>query len=260
MELHPLLLVFGFMAGVVDAIAGGGGLIQLPAIFLFQPQLPLGAILGCNKLASISGTSYALFHYNRKLKIHWEYLLGGIITAFIGSMMGARIALVLDKEVFAPYIIIALILVFIYTLVKKEQNTTVAYFPSHKGKIGVFCLIIGFYDGCIGPGTGSFLIAGMLVLLPLNFLEASAHSKVINLTTNVAALILFISSGVIVWQIALPLAICNILGSMVGSRLALYKGSKWARMIFRLVILCLLCKMIYDFECGYFFRQFVNTK
>lgn len=247
MEIHPLLPIFGFLAGAVDAIAGGGGLIQLPALFLFQPQLPLAAILGCNKLSSISGTAYALFHYNKNLKILWHELYGGIIAAFIGSLAGAKIALYLSKEEFTPYIIIALVLVFLYSLVKKDISPKQLTIKVSSVALKVFCFLIGFYDGCIGPGTGSFLIAGMLILLPLNFLEASAHSKVINLTTNIAALLLFISTGSIAWGVGIPLALSNMIGSMIGSRLAIYKGSKWVKTIFRVVILCMLCRMIYDY-------------
>jgi uncharacterized membrane protein YfcA len=247
MEIHPWLPIFGFLAGAVDAIAGGGGLIQLPALILLQPQLSLATILGCNKLSSISGTSYALFHYNNNLSILWRKLYGGIIAAFIGSLAGAKVALLLTKEVFTPYIIVALILVFLFTLVKKDIHPIQGAIPFSEWAMITFCFIIGFYDGCIGPGTGSFLIAGMLILLRLDFLEASAHSKVINLTTNIAALALFISTGSMAWGVAIPLAISNVIGSMVGSRLAIYKGSKWVKAIFRIVIIGMLCKMIYQY-------------
>lgn len=247
MEIHPWLPIFGFLAGAVDAIAGGGGLIQLPALILLQPQLSLATILGCNKLSSISGTSYALFHYNNNLTILWRKLYGGIIGAFIGSLAGAKVALFLSKEIFTPYIILALILVFLFTLVKKDTPTKLSYLQYPAWTMVAFCFIIGFYDGCIGPGTGSFLITGMLILLPLNFLEASAHSKVINITTNFAALALFISTGSMAWGVAIPLAISNVIGSMVGSRLAIYKGSKWVKAIFRIVIIGMLCKMIYQY-------------
>lgn len=248
MELQPLLLLFGFLAGAVDAIAGGGGLIQLPALFILQPQLPLGAILGCNKLSSFSGTTYALFHYNKKLDIRWHYLYGGIATAFLGSFIGARAALLLNKDAFTPYIIIALFVVFIYSFFNSEAHAAKIQSHTRPYIMAIFCFAIGFYDGCIGPGTGSFLIAGLLLLLPFTFIEASAHSKVINLSTNMAALALFISMGAIAWSVAIPLAVSNVAGSIVGSRWAVKKGNRWVRIVFRIVTAGLLCKMIYNYS------------
>jgi uncharacterized membrane protein YfcA len=247
-SLNPILLIFGFLAGAIDAMAGGGGLIQLPALFVFQPNLALGNILGCNKMASISGTSFALFRYNKVLNIQYKVLIGGIITAFIGSLFGAKIALEFNKDLFIPFIILALIIVFVYTLFKNESNITPQNRYKHKALIiALCCLLLGFYDGCIGPGTGSFILVMLLFFLPINYLEASAHAKIINISTNLAALCYFIPTGNINWYIAIPLAFSNILGSLVGSKFAIQKGSRWVKWVYCIVIIVLIIKMTINY-------------
>lgn len=244
-----LLLFFGFLAGFIDAMAGGGGLIQLPALFIFQPQLGLAQTLATNKLAAVSGTAMATGQYLRRIRPDWSILRVGVILAFAGSFCGALAASRFRKETFTPFIIAALFVVFVYTLLNKQSGL-------HPGKklpqtralwaIALLGAGIGFYDGMIGPGTGSFLLFFFVTLFGLEFLQASVHAKVINLTTNIAALVFFIPSGNVVWEVALPLAVANIFGSILGSRLALKKGSAFVRVVFIVVVAALLLKLCWD--------------
>jgi uncharacterized membrane protein YfcA len=245
-----LLLIFGFLAGFIDSMAGGGGLIQLPALFIFQPHFTLAQTLATNKLSSVCGTGMATGQYLRKIRIDWKLMRIGIFLAFVGSFFGAMAASRFHKDSFTPAIIIALVLVFIYTVfhqkiglhkIKKPQGKAIYWV------MGIMCGLIGFYDGIIGPGTGSFLIFGFVTIYGLDFLNASANSKIINLTTNIAALVFFIPTGNVAWKIALPLAAANVAGAILGSRLALKKGSGFVRVIFIIVTSALILKLSWDY-------------
>jgi uncharacterized membrane protein YfcA len=244
-----ILLIFAFFAGFIDSMAGGGGLIQLPALFIFQPHLGLAQTLATNKLISVCGTSMATRQYLKRIKIDWPLMRTGVLLAFIGSFFGAMTASRFNKDSFTPFIITALLLVFVHTILNKQSGM-------HAGKplppakaywfIALMGAAIGFYDGLVGPGTGSFLIFLFVTLFGLDFLHASANAKIINLTTNIAALVFFIPSGYVVWEIAIPLALANVGGSMLGSRLALKKGSAFVRVIFIVVVSALILKLCWD--------------
>ncbi|RYD55525.1 MAG: sulfite exporter TauE/SafE family protein [Sphingobacteriales bacterium] len=251
MSLLLLLCFFAFLAGFVDAMVGGGGLIQLPAMFLLQPQLSLLQTLATNKTASFFGTSVSTVRYIRRVKMDWKHLAPAIVSAFAGSFGGALLVSYIHKEQFMPFIICILFLVLLYTIFKKhlglhhvdKQLSRYRYF-TYAISMG---LIIGFYDGLIGPGTGSFLIFSFVLLFGYDFLHASANGKVINCITNIAALSFFLVQGGIVWNIALPVGIANMLGSYAGSHLALKKGSGFIRMFFIAVVLALILKLGYDY-------------
>jgi uncharacterized membrane protein YfcA len=244
-----LLLIFAFFAGFIDSMAGGGGLIQLPALFILQPHLTLAQTLATNKLSSVCGTSIATRQYLKHIQIDWKLMRVGVLLAFVGSFFGAMAASYFHKDAFTPVIIGALLLVFIYTLFNKQSGlhpgkdpgTTAAFWM-----IGIIGAGIGFYDGMIGPGTGSFLIFLFVTLFGMDFLHASANSKIINLTTNIAALVFFIPSGNVAWKVAMPLAVANVAGSLIGSKLALKKGSAFVRIIFIIVVSALILKLCWD--------------
>ncbi|HRO42248.1 MAG TPA: TSUP family transporter, partial [Flavipsychrobacter sp.] len=228
-----VLCLFAFLAGFIDAMVGGGGLIQLPAFFLLMPQLSLVQTLASNKTASFFGTTVATVRYLRKVKIDWKHLSVCIAAALVGSLGGAMCVSYIRKEQFMPFIITALVLVLLYTLFKKELGLHHTQKQLSKTKYYLYALgtggIIGFYDGLIGPGTGSFLIFAFVVLFGYNFLHASANAKLINCVTNLSALSFFFVKGHIVWSIALPVAAANMLGNYVGAQYALKKGSAFIR-------------------------------
>lgn len=246
-----LLCMFAFIAGFVDALVGGGGLIQLPAFFILQPHLSLVQTLASNKTASFFGTSVSAARYIKRVNIDWRHLSVSIIAAFVGSFGGALLVSFVHKEQFMPFIITILSVVLLYTFFKKELGIHHQDKQLSNGKYYVYAIatggIIGFYDGLIGPGTGSFFIFAYIVLFGYNFLHASANAKVVNIVTGIAALSFFFVKGAIVWSVALPVAAANMAGNYTGSHVALKKGSGFIRIFFLVVVLALIIKLGYDY-------------
>lgn len=242
---------FAFLAGLIEAMVGGGGLIQLPAFFLLMPQLSLVQTFATNKTASFFGTTVSAARYMKRVKIDWKHLSPAIIAALIGSFSGALLVSFLHKEQFMPFIIVVLTLVLLYTIFKKELGLHHVDKLLSKKQYYLYAIgtggIIGFYDGFIGPGTGSFLIFSFVVLFGYNFLNASANAKIINCVTNIAALSFFLVKGNIIWSIAIPVAATNMLGNYIGSHIALKKGSAFIRVFFILVVLALIIKLSYEY-------------
>jgi uncharacterized membrane protein YfcA len=244
------LCLFAFLAGFVDALVGGGGLIQLPAFFLFQPQLTLLQTLATNKTASFAGTSLSAFHYLKKVKLAWKELVPGIISAMVGAFCGALLVSLVHKEQFTPFLIVVLALVLAYTLFNKNMgmHSTHTLSPGKHLWYSILTgLCIGLYDGCIGPGTGSFLVFAFVLVFGYTFVHAAANAKVINCVTNAAALSFFLIKGAIMWEIALPVAGANMLGNYAGTKLALRKGSGFIRVFFLLVVAVLLLRLSYQY-------------
>jgi uncharacterized membrane protein YfcA len=244
-----LLSCFAFCAGFIDAIVGGGGLIQLPALLIFLPQFTIPTIIGTHKLASVSGTLVAASQYMQKVKIDWKVILPAILVTGVFALLGARLVTSLDKNTLKPIILVLLVLVFIYTLIKKDMGTH--HQPKYIGNIfllGVLATgaVLGFYDGFFGPGMGSFLIFAFVSIFSLDFLHASAYAKILNCASNVPAIIFFMSSGDVLFQVAIPLGIANILGSIIGTRLALFKGSAFVRVFFLIVVIGVIIRFGYD--------------
>ncbi|OPY63149.1 MAG: hypothetical protein A4E57_03838 [Syntrophorhabdaceae bacterium PtaU1.Bin034] len=250
-----LLCTSAFIAGFIDSVAGGGGLVQVPALFVFLPTLPVPILFGTNKLASIAGTSIAATHYARNIAVNWKATLPAVMAAFVFSFLGARVVTLIRPEVMRPLILVLLIAIAIYTFKRKELGSL------HAPRLGVtsqttFSLltgtVIGFYDGFFGPGTGSFLIFIFVGIFGFSFLSASASSKFVNVTTNLAAVLYFAATDNILYRLALPMAACNMLGSLVGSRLAVLKGSRFVRTFFLLVVSALIIRMAYGiFRAGF---------
>jgi len=237
-----------FLAGFVDSIVGGGGFIQLPALLIALPEVPVVQLLGTNKLISFSGTSVALFRFAKHIKLSLKTLLPCAIMAFLFSLLGSYLVTLVPNDFLRPVFLVVLILMFIYTVRNKHfgmEGATQEHRESLVLSI-VLGILIGFYDGFVGPGTGSFLIIAFVSLFRLTFVQASAYAKVINLTTNLAAIILFVSKGAYLWKLAIPMAIMNILGSLLGVKLALLKGNRFIRVLFRLVILLTILRFGYD--------------
>ena len=247
-EIAIFLAIASGFAGFVDAMAGGGGLIQLPALLVGLPNKEVPLILGTNKVPSIFGTSAAARNYFKNLKPDIPLTITMMVPAFIGSMAGAAFAASVPKEFFKPFIVLLLTSVAIYTWRKPELGISEKLKFTQRQRhqiVFVLGLTIGFYDGIFGPGTGSFLVLAM-VGLGFAFLSASAIAKVVNVSTNLGAIIVFGLNGVILWQIGLTLAIANVAGAIIGAKLAIRGGSTLVRKVFLVVTVALIIKVALD--------------
>jgi uncharacterized protein len=236
---------FAFLAGFIDAIVGGGGLIQLPALFVLMPGFPPATILGTSKFSGTVGALASAITYSRRIKLDWNDWLPGVIGALVCSFLGARVASLIPASTFRPVVIVALLIVGAFTLARKDfgssgTRTTGKWLPILLVGSG-----IGFYDGLFGPGTGSFMVFA-LASSGLAFLEASATTKFLNFSSNLSALVYFAWTGHVFYAAAIPMAACNILGSVLGARLALARGSEFIRVVFLVVVTGLLGKLIFD--------------
>ncbi|QCR23656.1 TSUP family transporter [Pontibacter sp. SGAir0037] len=249
MEEIIYLCFFAFLAGFIDSVVGGGGLVQLPALFVFLPGVPLPTVFGTGKLASIAGTTSAMVKYVRSVEINYWSMLPAAVAAFIFSFLGARALSHLDASLLKPLILILLVLVAIYTFIKKDFGSLHApKLSAAKEKLYGLAIgaVIGFYDGFFGPGTGSFLIFIFIGIFGFNFLAASAAAKVVNVATNLSALLYFGYKGYILYEVAIPMAICSIIGSQLGTRTALKRGTAFVRVLFLVVVSGIIIKFAYD--------------
>ena len=243
-----LALASGF-AGFVDAVAGGGGLVQLPALLIGLNDKPIPLILGTNKVPSIFGTTSAAINYFKKVKPDLHITSYMALPAFLGSVSGARLAAEVPKDIFRPLILSLLILVSLYTFFRPHLGLEEKLrFSRQKTKVIVaLCgLLIGFYDGIFGPGTGTFLIFLLVGLIGYAFIKASATAKIVNIATNLGAIISFHFTGHIWWKLGFALAIANVTGGILGSKLAIKGGSKLVRKFFLVVSVILIAKVGYD--------------
>jgi uncharacterized protein len=246
----PLVCGFAFLAGLIDSMVGGGGLIQVPALLTFFPTLPPAMLLGTNKLASIAGSSTASIQYLRKVKVDKTLMLTSAGFAIVFSWCGSRLVSLLDPNVFRPLVLGLLILVAAYTLLRKDFGTLER--PKNQSRTQSLILaaaigiVLGFYDGFFGPGTGSFLIFGYILLIGMDFLRASATSKFVNFSTNLGAVVYFAWTGNILYRLAIPMALMNMLGSYIGSHLAIKKGAAFVRLIFLGIVSALILRLGYQ--------------
>ena len=248
-----LLCLFAFSAGFVDAIVGGGGLIQTPASLVLLPQFPVATVIGSLKIPAFTGTGLATILYLKKVRINWHLSFIICLIAFFSAFAGSEVLTLVSNRYMKPVIFIVLILVAMYTFSKKNfgQHKQKLYSPKKELVIGMLISsIIGFYDGFIGPGAGSFLVLAFITFLGLDFLQASANSKLINLSTNFGSIFLFLLKGTILWNVASPMAVCNGLGGVLGARLAISKGNKFIRLFFLLVISATLVRFGYTIFFG----------
>jgi uncharacterized membrane protein YfcA len=243
-----LALASGF-AGFVDAVAGGGGLVQLPALLIGISNKPIPMILGTNKIPSIFGTSTAAASYFKKVRPDLRLTLSMAIPALIGSIEGAHLASHFPTSVFHPLILTLLVLVGIYTWRKPNLGLQENLRYTHKSRLWIVAacgLTIGFYDGLFGPGTGTFLVFLLVIVVGYEFLKASATAKLVNISTNFGAIATFQLTGHIWWKLGLALAFANVTGAIIGSRLAIRGGSPLVRKIFLIVVAALIAKLSYD--------------
>lgn len=244
-----IVCIASFIAGFVDAIVGGGGLIQTPVLLMSFPNLPVASLLGTTKIPSFSGTAVSLYQYSKRVTINWKLIIWIAAAAFGASMLGSMLVTKISNELLKPIILTVLAGAAVYTYSKKNFGQQEARDISFSNALfrGITCgLLIGFYDGFIGPGTGSFLVLMFVGLLGNDFLHASAHAKTVNLATNIASIMYFAYSGNIIYELALPMALFNMTGGFIGSRLALLKGNKFIRIFFLLVVIGTIIRFAFD--------------
>jgi len=247
-----LCLAAGF-AGWVDAVSGGGGLVQLPALLVLLPGASPIQVLATNKLASICGTSVAAATYYRKVRPDLRTALPMAGIALVGSALGALCASLIPSDVFRPLVLVLLIGVAVYTLWRPGLGAVQALRwdgRQHHVAAGLGGLGLGFYDGIFGPGTGSFLVFLLVGLLGYSFLQASAKARIVNIGTNVGALIVFIPQGAPMWALGLAMGACNIAGGWLGAHTAIRRGSRFVRVVFLTVVAGLILKLGYDVMIG----------
>ena len=248
LETIALLVLAAFAAGWIDAVVGGGGLIQLPALLLVPQVAPVQA-LATNKLASIAGTATSSLTYYRRVKPDLRTALPMAGLALAGSFGGAAVATVLPTEVFKPIIVVALAAVAVFVAVRPKLGAATSLRFTGRRHLVVACalgIVIGFYDGMLGPGTGAFLVIALVSVVGYDFIASSAKAKIVNFATNLGALALFVPTGAVVWGLGLCLAAANVAGSYLGSRTAIAKGTGFVRVVFLVVAGALIVKLGHD--------------
>lgn len=255
-KFMPFELVFlgaaAFFAGMVDAVVGGGGLIQIPVLLGQFPQVAIPTLFGTNKLSSIAGTGLAVWRFARRIAVPWAVVLPATAAALAGAWIGAALVAWISKELMRPMVLGLMVAMAAYTWFRKDLGLveTRPLEPRDRWRGVAIGLAIGFYDGFFGPGTGSLLIFGFVRLFGMDFMRASASAKIVNAATNVSAIAFFASHGPLLWQIGLVMAACNLTGSYMGAALALHHGTGFIRNAFLAVVAVLIVKLALDMYGG----------
>ena len=244
-----LLFLVAFAAGFADAIVGRGGLIQTPAGLISRSQYPVSTVIGTLKIPAFSGTAFASAQYARKVALNYNQLAAMTTVALVATFCGSKLLTMISNVFMKPYLLFILTGVLIYTYANNKFGNHSS--RSHNSKtqwiiILLISLLLGFYDGFIGTGAGSFLIMVFISFLGFNFLKASAHAKFVNLAANLGSIAFFAISGKIIYSIAIPMAVCNGLGGILGARLAILKGNKFIRIFFLIVVSGTIIRFAYD--------------
>lgn len=231
-------------------MVGGGGLIQLPALLIGLPaDTPSAAILGTNKVSSVWGTLTSSITYAVRVRPDWRTIVPLVVASAVGSALGAQLARFLPREWFTPIVLVALIVVGVYTWRKPELGLVSARLHvgrAHYGRTAAIGLGVGAYDGFLGPGTGSFFVILLVSVLGYGFLEASAKAKIANLVTNLAAIAVFAGAGSVLWLLGLAMGAANLLGGLLGARTAINRGNAFIRRVFLVVLAGLVVRLGYD--------------
>lgn len=250
-ETWLLIIVFigALFAGFIDAVVGGGGLVQVPLLLILFPQYTHVQVIATNRFASFAGTSVAAFHYIRNVGVDTAVVLTAGITSAIAAFGGTFVMKLIAPEVFKPILLFVIVLLAVYTFIKKDFG--IDHLPKYRGtKLLVVCGLIGaalgFYNGFIGPGTGSLLVFSLVSIAGMSFLHASSTAKIVNAIADAASLVGFLMSKAVVFKIAIPMMVCNMLGSYIGSKAAILKGSAFIRYIFLVVMLLLIIRLGWD--------------
>ena len=243
-----LASIVSFFAGFIDAVVGGGGLLQVPLLFILFPNMAPVNIIATNRFASIGGTSIAALHYLKNVKVHVKYIFVAGVFVAAASYSGTFLISKIPVHIFKPLLFVIILILTIYTFLKKEigqvdkkaiSKNVYSLFAS----IGIF---IGLYNGTIGPGTGTLLVFALVQLVGFNFLKASAYAKVINAIADAASLLAFFLQKAVVFKMALPMMGANMLGAYVGSKMAIKKGNQFIRIFFIFIMIILLARLGWD--------------
>jgi uncharacterized membrane protein YfcA len=242
-----VLMVAATAAGWVDAVVGGGGLILLPAILITMPQLSPQMALATNKLTSINGTAAAVFTFSRKVAMQWRLMIPAAVLAAVFAGLGAAAVSLIDKALFIPIVMVLLVAIAVFVTMRPTLGTTLVHHQPSPVRVWTTVLlaggVIGFYDGLLGPGTGTFLIVTFAVMLGTEFVRSAAMAKVINLGSNLGALIFFAATGNVWWTLGLAMAACNVLGAVLGARMALAKGAGFIRIVLLVVVVVMVIRL-----------------
>ncbi|MES2516649.1 MAG: sulfite exporter TauE/SafE family protein [Bacteroidota bacterium] len=244
-----LMCCAALLAGFVDSIVGGGGLVQVPALFILFPHFEIPRIIGTNRFSSFMGTAVAGYQYSKKVEIPWRTVIYAGMGAGVMAFLGAKISDIVDEKILKPVILVLMTGIAIYTFKKKDlgQDEKLKF---ELAKVPLYGLMIGssagFYNGFVGPGTGSLLVFGFVSLIGYGFLKASAISKIVNVIADVCSLGYFIVEGYVQYEIAIPMMICNMIGSFFGSKMAILKGNEFVRNFFLVVIFALILRFGWD--------------
>jgi uncharacterized protein len=248
-----LMCCAALLAGFVDSIVGGGGLVQVPALFILYPHFEIPRIIGTNRFSSFMGTAVAGYQYAKKVEIPWRTVICAGIGAGVMAFLGAKISDLIDEKILKPIILVLMTAIAIYTFKKKDLGQE-EMLKFQLAKVPFYGLVIGasagFYNGFVGPGTGSLLVFGFVSVIGYGFLKASAISKIVNVIADVASLGFFITQGYVQYEIAIPMMLCNMTGSYFGSKMAILKGNEFVRNFFLVVIFALILRFGWDIVKG----------
>jgi uncharacterized membrane protein YfcA len=249
LEQVLLLCLAAAFAGWVDAVSGGGGLVQLPALLLVLPGASPAAVLATNKLSSVCGTAASALTYQRRVRPDLRTALPMATVALVGAAGGALCASALPRSVFEPLVLVLLVAVVIWTIARPQMGLVERLRFSgrrHHLVAAAAGAAIGFYDGIFGPGTGAFLVVALVGLLGYAFLPASATARIVNLATNIGALLVFIPQGAPMWRLGLAMGACNVAGGWLGAHTAISRGSGFVRVVFLTVVIALILRLGYQ--------------
>ena len=248
-----LICAGALFSGFIDAVVGGGGLVQVPLLLILFPELSHVQIIATNRFASVAGTCVAAFHYVRSVGIDVAVVVVAGITSALSAFGGTFVMKLIPPDVFKPILLCIIILLAVYTFLKKDLGAE--HLPKYEGKKLLFVsaligLVLGFYNGFIGPGTGTLLVFSFVSIAGMSFIKASSSSKVINAIADGASLIGFFLSKSVVFKIAIPMMVCNMLGGYIGSKAAILKGNSFIRTVFLIVIVLLILRLAKDILIG----------
>lgn len=245
-----LLVVAAFAAGWIDAVVGGGGLIQLPALLIGLPQdTPIPTVSGTNKLSSAAGTAVATVTYLRKVRVDWKVALPLMAAAYAGSTAGAQLVRFVPRQLFTPLVLVVVVVVGIYTVRRPALGLETNL--RHDGRARILRVLgigfgVGLWDGLVGPGTGTFFVILLVAVIGYGFLQATVLTKLANLTTNVAALVVLGLTGHVLWGVGAVMAVANLTGGGIGARMALRHGNGFVRRVFLVTVSALALKLAWD--------------
>ncbi|WP_422734965.1 sulfite exporter TauE/SafE family protein [Micromonospora sp. WMMD558] len=244
------LLAVAAMAGWVDAVVGGGGLLLLPALLVGAPGMPVATALGTNKLAAVAGTATAAVTYARRTKLDWAVAGPAAGLAVLCAGVGAALAGAVPASAYRPVVLAVLVAVAVFVVARPRLGVVAQPHRRTRARMVVAVAVAGvgiaLYDGLVGPGTGTFLVLAFTALVGADFVHGSAMAKIVNAGTNLGALVVFAATGHVWWLLGAAMAVCNIAGAVLGARMALRRGSGFVRGVLLVVVLALVGRLGYD--------------